>query len=267
MLKFLILKDLESSSVQSKSVTDFPNGGTFGGILTNTPLFYPYQDREDMAPSFRHKLETASKIFAAQKPKSLLVFVIDAADNAVSQANSHTPPHKCFVHQLISFQDLPKNVRFVVSSRTSRLETLNIPEDMCHVPCPPFQIEETKAFLQLHGLIGSEHSVEDFHLLSRGVPRVQTNALTSAATLGEGIDFLKPNGKSLSNLFGEMINEAFDRGGIEITRSRLCCALTELSAPIPLGMSSNESPRRFKSNSKAAQIQWRILSRLDCKCH
>ncbi len=201
--------------------------------LTNSPLFFPYQDRDDMAPSFRHKLEIAAKIFAEENPTSLLVFVIDAADNAVSQANSHTPPHKCFVHQLVSFRELPENVRFVVSSRTSRLGSLNLPEAVPDIPCSPFMLKETEAYLQLHGLKGSEHSIEDFHELSRGVPRIQANALTGATSLEEAIGFLKPNGKSLSDLFGALIQEAFDRGGIDITRGRLCAALTELAAPIP----------------------------------
>ncbi len=206
--------------------------------LTNTPLFFPYKEQEAMAPSFRQKLETASEIFGRENPGSLLVIVIDAADNIVTHAASQTPPQRCFVDQLVAFTDLPSNVRIVVTCRTSRLSKMNLPEGTKEVPCPAFSLSETRAMVALHGLEGSDTAISDFHALSRSIPRVQTSALAGASSLSDAVQFLRPNGKSLNDLFDAKVREAFDRSGVNIRRSCWCAALAELSAPIPIDVLS-----------------------------
>lgn len=206
--------------------------------LTNTPLFFPYKEREDMAPSFRQKLETASEIFGRENPDSLLVIVIDAADNIVIHAASHTPPESCFLDQLVAFTDLPSNVRIVVTCRTSRLATMNLPEGTEKILCPEFSLSETRAIITLHGLEGSETEISDFHALSRCIPRVQTSALAGARSLANAVEFLRPNGKSLNELFEAKVIEAFNRSGVDIRRSYWCAALDQLFAPIPIDVLS-----------------------------
>ncbi|WP_162617508.1 AAA family ATPase [Yoonia maritima] len=200
---------------------------------TNTPLFFPYSEREDMAPPFRQKLETASEIFGRENPGSLLVIIIDAADNIVTHAATQTPPQRCFVDQLVAFTDLPSNVRILITCRTSRLSKMNLPEETKEVLCPAFSLSETRAMIALHGLEGSETAISDFHDLSRCIPRVQTSALAGAMSLSDAVDFLRPNGKSLNDLFDSKVREAFDRSGVDIRRSFWCAALDELSAPMP----------------------------------
>ena len=56
--------------------------------VTNTPLFFPYSNRSDMASAFRNKLVTAAELFASERPGALLVILIDAADNAESHRHS-----------------------------------------------------------------------------------------------------------------------------------------------------------------------------------
>ncbi|WP_282611335.1 hypothetical protein [Pelagibius sp. Alg239-R121] len=204
--------------------------------LTNTPLFFPYHEREDMAPSFRHKLEVASEVFAREHPQSLLVIVVDAADNVVMHAVSQTPPHACFIHQLVSFTDLPQNVRLVVTCRTSRHSELKLPEGTPEVPCPAFTEPETRAMIELFGLEGGDTSIYDFHKLSHGIPRVQTIALSDAKSLDDAVDFLRPNGKSLDDLFEAKVREAFNRSAVTISRSQWCAALDELPAPMPISV-------------------------------
>ncbi|GFE66532.1 ATP-binding protein [Litoreibacter roseus] len=205
---------------------------------TNTPLFFPYKQREDMAPAFRQKLETVAEIFGRENTGSLLVIVIDAADNIVTHAASQTPPQMCFVDQLVAFTDIPSNVRIVVTCRTSRLSKMNLPDGIQKIPCPTFSLSETRAMVRLHGLEGGETEITDFHALSRCIPRVQTSALAGAKSLSDAVDFLRPNGKSLNDLFDAKVREAFDRSGVNIRRSLWCAALDELSAPIPIGVLS-----------------------------
>jgi energy-coupling factor transporter ATP-binding protein EcfA2 len=205
---------------------------------TNTPLFFPYSERDDMAPPFRQKLETASEIFGRENPGSLLVIIIDAADNIVTHAATQTPPQRCFVDQLVAFTDLPSNVRILITCRTSRLSKMNLPEETKEVLCPAFSLSETRAMIALHGLEGSETEISDFHDLSRCIPRVQTSALAGATSLSDAVDFLRPNGKSLNDLFDSKVREAFDRSGVDIRRSYWCAALDELSAPMPIDVLS-----------------------------
>ncbi len=72
---------------------------------TNTPLFFPYSNRQDMASAFRAKLVKAAELFDMERPGALLVIVIDAADNAVHAATYPTPPQECFVRQLVTFRE------------------------------------------------------------------------------------------------------------------------------------------------------------------
>lgn len=205
---------------------------------TNTPLFFPYSERDDMAPPFRQKLETASEIFGRENPGSFLVIIIDAADNIVTHAATQTPPQRCFVDQLVAFTDLPSNVRILITCRTSRLSRMNLPEEVKEVLCPAFSLSETRAMIALHGLEGSETEISDFHDLSRCIPRVQTSALARATSLSDAVNFLLPNGKSLNDLFDSKVREAFDRSGVDIRRSYWCAALDELSAPMPIDVLS-----------------------------
>ena len=201
---------------------------------TNTPLFFPYHERDDMAPAFRQKLENAAEIFGREYPEGLLVLVVDAADNIVTHAAKQTPPQKCFVHQLAGFTDLPKNVRIAITCRTSRLHEMSLPEGLQQVFCPEFSLEETKAFVGLNGFNGSDVEIHDFHTLSRNIPRVQSSALAGASALSEAVNFLKPNGRSLNDLFEAKVRTAFDRSGVTILRSTWCSALNELASPIPI---------------------------------
>ncbi|WP_432287698.1 hypothetical protein SLT36_12035 [Aminobacter sp. BA135] len=202
--------------------------------VTNTPLFFAYSTRPDMATAFRKKLVTAAKLFAIEHPIGLLVIMIDAADNAVHAAALPTPPQECFVHQLATFTELPHNVRIVISSRTARLGSLNLPEDAAQVHCPPFSVVETAQFLALNNLTGPENAIEDFHKLSTQNPRVQANAIETADTLADAIDFLRPNGQSLPDLFDAMIDNARSRAGVETSRARLSAAFSVLPTPVPI---------------------------------
>ena len=202
--------------------------------LTNTPLFFPYTEREDMAPSFRQKLETASDIFGRDNPDSLLVIVIDAADNIVAHAASQNPPQACFANQLLGFLDIPQNVRIVITCRTSKLSTMNLPEKAKLVRCSEFSLSETIEFVAIHGLVGCKSAISDFHELSRHIPRVQSSALAGAKSLSEAVVFLRPNGRSLNDLFEVKVQEALHRSGVTLRRGTWCAALDELVAPIPI---------------------------------
>lgn len=201
---------------------------------TTTPLFFPYSTNSNIAASFRAKLEKAADALRLEHPDSLLVIHVDAADNALAFAKSRTPAEECFVDQLLTFTELAPNIKIVVSLRTSRLSLISTLTSTEQVRCPPFSIEETTAFLEMRGLVGTQGDIEEFHSLSNATPRVQANAVEEASTLHEAINFLRPNGKSLPDLFSARMHEAIVRSGANLEKDLLCSALTALPSPAPL---------------------------------
>lgn len=201
---------------------------------TGIPLFFPYGTRDDMAAAFRAKLDRSADIFSRSRPGALITLLIDAADNAVHAAGLRAPPESCFVHDLVRFQDLPPNVRIVISSRRSRFDSLRLPDTTKFVPCAAFTLEETQEYLTLHNLSGTSDEIEDFHSLTHGNPRVQSNAVAAATTLAEAVAFLKPNGQSLDDLFTATIDLAKKRSGVETPTGRICAALSGVPTPAPL---------------------------------
>lgn len=206
---------------------------------TGIPLFFPYGIRDDMAAAFRAKLDRSADLFARSRPDALLTLLIDAADNAVHAAGLRAPSESCFVHDLVSFQDLPPNVRIVISSRRSRFDSLRLPDSVKIVPCSAFTLEETEAYLALHNLSGTSDEIEDFHKLTHGNPRVQSNAVETATTLEEAIAFLRPHGQSLDDLFAAAIRLARKRSGVEASLSLICAALSSVPTPAPLAYLSS----------------------------
>ena len=114
---------------------------------------------------------------AANSPDALLVVVVDAADNSITAAITRKPPEKSFVHEFVLLGELPDNVRLLVTCRTGRLPMLSLPHDFALQEIKGFTPEETTTYVRGRLPDVSSGWIEDFHYLSRGVPRVQSYAL------------------------------------------------------------------------------------------
>ena len=194
----------------------------------------PQRDNTDFIESFRIRLEQASELIETGKTGALLVILIDAADNAVAASQIPTPADECFVHGLVRMSELPDNVRIVISTRTSRKNSLNLPPECEEVPCPPFSPEETGRFLARRFADLPSNLVEDFHHLSGGNPRVQSSALAGRDSFEEALEFLRPHGKSLEDIYRKQMNEAFLRaGGEDAFQELFCAAVSIMPFPIP----------------------------------
>ena len=194
----------------------------------------PQRDNTDFIESFRIRLEQASELIETDKTGALLVILIDAADNAVAASQIPTPADECFVHYLVRMSELPDNVRIVVSTRTSRKNSLNLPPERKEVVCPPFSPEETGRFLAQRFADLPSNLVKDFHRLSGGNPRVQASALAGRDSFKEALEFLRPHEKSLGDIYRNQMNEAFLRAGGENAFQELfCAAVSIMPFPIP----------------------------------
>jgi len=198
------------------------------------PLLISQDSSIDFLKAFSLRIGSASKILEAQSDDALLVVVIDAADNTVTGAKQCKPEETSFVHELIKIGNLPSNVRLMISARTGRLDSLSIPAKYKSVEISNFSLEETALNVFNQYPSATKAWIEDFHNLSNQNPRVQSYAFDYAGSdPGKAIDFLRPNGKGLDQIFEARFEEAILKEGNSDTLSLVCSSLIALPAPVP----------------------------------
>ena len=198
------------------------------------PLLISQNTSVDFIKAFSLRIESASKVLKAQEANALLVVVIDAADNSVTGAKQCKPEEISFVHELIKIGNLPANVRLMISARTGRLDSLSIPSKYNSVEISNFSLEETELNVLNQFPNAAKAWIEDFHNLSNRNPRVQSYAFDYAASdVGKAIEFLRPNGKGLEQIFEARFEEAILKEGNSDTLSLVCSSLVALPAPVP----------------------------------
>jgi hypothetical protein len=142
---------------------------------------------------------------------------------------------RSFVEDLISIRDLPQNVRFVLSCRTTRMRELSLPADFRPRSLEVFTKDESSEFARLFLSQASQEWVDDFHMLSGGVPRVESYALQTAAQSAEDpLSLLQPSGKTLNGIFQGIFLEALQRFGLQSEFTAFCATLIVLPRPIPV---------------------------------
>ncbi|WP_394140357.1 ATP-binding protein [Vibrio chagasii] len=198
------------------------------------PLLISQDSSVDFIKAFSLRIASASKVLEAQEDNALLVVVIDAADNSVTGAKQCKPEEISFVHELIKIGSLPSNVRLIISARTGRLDSLSIPPKYNSVEISNFSLEETTLNVLDEYPGATEAWIEDFHDLSNRNPRVQSYAFDYAGSdPGKAIDFLRPNGKGLDQIFEARFEEATLKEGNSEVLSLVCSSLIALPAPVP----------------------------------
>ena len=211
-------------------------------FLLRLPLFLSNRrhDGSDYPRLFMNRLRHAACALAAHLPDALIVIAVDAADNAVVAARERIPSEPSFVHDFVRLRldGLPENVRFVVTTRTGRMETLQLPHFYCIREIAPFSRPETSENVARVWAAAPEAWIDDFHHLSGGVPRVQGYAFeVDGAPSSTALERLRPAGKSLGDIFQQQFRHALaNSGGTqgEAEVARLCAALIALPRPAPL---------------------------------
>ncbi|WP_170971442.1 NACHT domain-containing protein [Mesorhizobium sp. GR13] len=203
------------------------------------PTYLVPRDHTDFPRALRRRIDEAAKILSSLNDKALLVVTADAIDNASTAARSKHPPEPSFAQDLMSLEDLPANVRILVSCRTSRLSELSIPARFQRIELKPFALPETAEYVRKFWNADDDW-IDEFHKLSKGVPRVQSYALKSAPDdYAQAIDALRPDGKALDQIFQTQLVEAFRKYGDERAIRRFCAAVTHLPRPVPIDVLSS----------------------------
>ncbi len=199
------------------------------------PAFLPSSRVKDFAREFHGQLVRAGALLSQQDPLSLLVLAVDAADNAVTAAKARKEEDRCFVPDFLMLGELPTNVRLIVSARTGQISELGLPPNFARNTLIGFTKDETTAFVspQLDSI--DDSWIVDFHLLSKGNPRVQNYAITFGGGKAEQtLAYLRPNGKSLNDVFRAQLDFAMGKATSRAVVEQFCTALIELPRPIPI---------------------------------
>lgn len=225
---------LDASALRHRSDDAFLQLANDLGRSLQLPLLLEPHGMKDPPRAFRKRLDRAAETLAEARPGALLVVAIDAADNSVTAAALRSPPEQSFVHDLMSFESLPSNVRLLISCRTGRLKEVKPPSSFHQLPLPPFERAETAENVRRRWAAQDEW-IDDFHHLSGGVPRVQSYAFENASPHpSAAIDLLRPVGKKLDQVFQERFALALRKVGREAEFKRVCAGLVALPRPIPI---------------------------------
>ena len=196
------------------------------------PLFLNPRPDSDYPRLFQRRLGHAAAALANQTPGALVAIVIDAADNAVNAAES--TGESAFINDFLLLEQQPENVRFIVTSRSGRLDSLALPPSYRQLEIKPFDLEETRQNVSRFWSV-RDAWVEDFHHLSSGIPRVQAYALNGGSEdPSTALNRLMPNGKSLEDVFGGLFDDALIKAGNRNLAAKLCAGLIALPRPAPL---------------------------------
>ena len=164
------------------------------------------ESNEVYLKEIRKRIIRGIEILKNRNSNATLTIIIDAGDNSVTEANSNG--EKNFVEDLLNM-DIPKGLNLIITTRTWRKETLNLPDNFIDIEIDPFSLNETEEFIKLHFESISLEEVQEFHKYTYGTPRVQLNAIgKKKQQVGEIIKSLKPDGKTVEDLIYETIKEA-----------------------------------------------------------
>ncbi len=225
---------LDSSALRHRTRDAFLQMTNELAVRLKLPLFLLPRPETDYPRQFMLRLRHAADTLRSRHAESLIIVAIDAADNAIVASEERQPAEAAFVHDFVQLMELPANVRFVISMRTGRRDSVELPARYRQIRIPPFSLQETGEYAR-RAWAATPSWVEDFHDLSSGVPRVQAEAFRAARdTPIAAINRLMPNGRSLGDIFRERFDEARAKGGTKGSLSRICAGLIALPRPVPL---------------------------------
>ena len=203
-------------------------------VRLTLPLMLSRHRDSDHPRLLANRLKHAANAVAARNPEALVVIAVDAADNAVAATRDRIPAETSFIHDFVRLTGQPENVRFVVTARTGRWETLALPRSYCIREIEPFSRKETSENVAKRWA-APDPWIDDFHHFSGGVPRVQAYAFEAdGADPATALDHLRPAGKSLGDIFQQQFHHALTKSGNPAEVASLCAALITLPRPAPL---------------------------------
>ena len=202
-------------------------------VSAKIPSMLPNFDNFDFPKAFKKRLLLASEVVKLKNPNARIVVVVDAADNSIVAAEKQAEKESSFIFDFARIGELPNNIAFVVTTRSSRVESLNLPPHFTYHKLEAFDRDETNHYLKTFFDEIDDEWINDFHHLTGGNPRVQGYALEIAKfDKDHALSLLRPNGISLKEIFKNLLDEAAKKSGCDLTE--FCKALVHFPRPIPI---------------------------------
>ncbi|MGY0391694.1 AAA family ATPase [Bizionia sp. KMM 8389] len=175
-------------------------------VGTDFLIIHLPEENDFYVKEFKKRILHAVEILKQRDVNATLTIIIDAADNSITGASNNG--EKSFVQDVLNM-DIPYGCNIIVTTRTHRKDSLNLPEDYIDIELEPFSLKETTLFTKTYFPEILEQEVKDFHKYTYGIPRAQFYSINLKKNgIKEVINFLKPNGKTVELLILDKIKEA-----------------------------------------------------------
>lgn len=216
-----------------RGLVQIANELAFRGLCD--PLL-PRPDTDDnYLNAFYERLEQAASTVRTRGSDAVVLIILDAADN--SEMAARDAQVRSFASNLLQ-ETTRENCRVVAFARTERLSLLNLRSNVLKIELSPFSKEETAQHLRRYFSKANDGSVEEFHRLTGGNPRVQASALSVGGTLIDVLRRLGPLVRSVDDVIEEQLEaslqEVREHAASPSQVERLCIALAALPPLVPI---------------------------------
>ncbi|SPY17283.1 NACHT domain [Paenibacillus polymyxa] len=162
----------------------------------------------DILRKFLDRIETAVSAMRELNSNPVLVILIDAADNAEMAAAEFND--NCFVHELLR-ERIIEGAKIVALCRTERVHLLQPTSIIKRLELKPFSEEESFDYLRSYHPQASIEDGAEFHRITSGNPRVQSNALSlNGSTVTEIFSTLGSIGTTVDEQIEGQLMSAID---------------------------------------------------------
>ncbi|SJN27767.1 ATP-binding protein [Sphingobacterium sp. JB170] len=205
----------------------------------------------------KERVRDALEVIRVLNPEAILAIILDAADNSITATNLFED--KPFVKDLVNME-FPQGCKIIVSARTERVTTLELPNVTKQIRLEPFSYDETVTFLADYFQDASEEQIKEFRRLTHAIPRVMAYALElPGKNLTDKMIPLKPKGKTLEQIFRLRVKEA-ERKSSKNDVTAFLKNLIALPRPVPLDFIKHTTTLSEESIGDIRIDLWREVS-------
>ncbi len=198
---------------------------------------------EDIMRQFLLRIDASVKSLKEVDSSAMLFILIDAADNAEMAAKQFA--QSCFAHELLR-EKIPQDCKLVLLCRTERIDHLEPESYILQIELEEFSKEESLIHLHRSFPNASEEDGIEFHRLTSGNPRVQSNALeTNYTTIVDLLSSLGPSGTTVQDQIAIQLSFAISRIKDQLPKlhhqqiNSICTGLASLPPHIPIDVLSS----------------------------
>ncbi len=186
---------------------------------------------------FRQRVQQAVESVRRSRPGSIVLIILDAADNSVMAANDRQ--ERAFVLGLLQ-ENPPEGCRIVAMARTERLELLALRQDCCKILLNAFCRDESRKHLHKKYPDANDNAVDIFHRLTSQNPRTQSYVLQLSKNLNELMEILGPSARSVDDVICNQVETSLEKARVHATNpcdiDQLCFALAFLPPMVPIAV-------------------------------